>query len=130
MIRRHSKLKAAITLVLATSVAAGGFGQALCAGNPCADSSGTSPRCCGPQCVCPEAATEVRACCCGKHQSSPSPVPARMSAKAGVELSWIPWASPPAALVAIAALPHAGESVSSSPAIERSVQSVLCIWRI
>jgi hypothetical protein len=129
---QQSNLNAAIILMLATSVAAGGFGQTRCAANLCVDSSAgaSTSGCCGPQCRCSGAVSEVRACCCTKPDKDPAQLPATTSSKVSTDLSWIPWAYLPAGAVAIAALAHAEESVSSSSPIVRSVQSVLCIWRI
>ena len=132
MFLRHSNLRAAMALLVAFSVAMGGSGLAVCAAGPCADSQSASPtsKCCGPRCSCLDADHGVLTCCCSKRDKEPAPSPISASIKSRVELTWIPWAIPLATSTFWFAFIHAEEAGSASSLIARSVQSVLCIWRI
>jgi hypothetical protein len=132
MLWRRDKLKAAAILLLVAAVATSGFSNSTCGARVCSDfqSERTASKCSRSRCSCSTAESEIRACCCGEREQTPAPSPVAGWGKAGGELTWIHCAYPPAAVVAQDAHAVTEQRDSATAVLNRSIQSVLCVWRI
>jgi hypothetical protein len=132
MLLRHEKLKAAAILLLVVTVATSGFTPSAYGACVFSDfqRDRSASKCSGSRCSCSTAKSEVRACCCDKREPAPAPSPVAAWGKVGGDLNWIHWAYPPAAVVADDAQVAREQRDSATNVLTRSIQSVLCIWRI
>jgi hypothetical protein len=127
------KLKAALKLLLAASIAVSTSGQ-FAQGSHCTDSaSAGSPSPCSTNgCCCSQRGSEVRACCCCAKKAPTPQAPSSGVSKPHSDLKLALWGQPHlavAALTASSAVPSATEDRFFSPP-GPSVQLLLCIWRI
>lgn len=128
-----AKLKAALTLLLATSIAVSSFGQFAQAGRCTESTSEPSPSSCSAAgCCCSRGDGEVRACCCCAKKAPTPQAPNSGASRSQLDLTLAPWAQPRLAIAAVtivSAIPSAIEGRFFSPPTP-TVQLLLCIWRI
>jgi hypothetical protein len=130
---RLGKLKAALPLLLAMSIAASGFGELAQAGR-CTDapSNEVASSCSATTCCCSRGANERTACCCCAKKAPAPQSPSSGANKSQSDLELAPWAQPALAVDSIAVRDSAtslSEVRHFSPR-RPSVQLLLCIWRI
>jgi hypothetical protein len=132
MLLRHDKVKAAAILLLVASIATSGFTKSACSAGACSDFQTDRPvsKCCGSRCSCFTAESEVRACCCGQREQSPAPSPVAARGKVSGDLTWIPGAYLPSAVVVDDTQAVTEQRDSAATVLTRSIQSLLCIWRL
>lgn len=127
---RPGKLKAAVPLLLAMSIAISGLGELALAGR-CADASNDAASCSATECRCSRGSDGPRACCCCLKTQAPQ-APSSDANRSHSDLTLAPWAQP-----AFAAAPVPGHDQSRSlfashyfSPLRRSVRLLLCTWRI
>jgi hypothetical protein len=132
MLRPSNNLKAATTLGTLVVVVVAGFTPVARAGRciehcrvtPAAGCVTAAPCCCGTT-------SETRACRC-RQNGSPEPQPPATPNDTGRTIKWIPWLDTPQGLLTKDAPERSRflPPVSFHTPIQRSIQSLLCIWRI
>jgi len=125
-------LKLVTTLPLLVAIVATGFVPVTRASDPCVgDGVKPKPACAASSRCCCKATAGSRACCCRRDNDSPPPPPATPNDSARA-LKWVPWVDAPSRIFVIvarqrASFAHGGGFYTS---LQRSVQTLLCIWRI
>jgi hypothetical protein len=129
MLRQPKTSKVATTLVVLLTIVATGLAPVADASSLCALGNGVESCAVEVSCCCGDMA-EARACCCRREKDSPPP--ASVPSNAGSALKWMTWVETQASTLAIATPDHAdllpGRSIFAFH--PRSVQSLLCVWRI
>ena len=133
MFRLRKTLKLVTTLPLVVAIVTTGFAPVTRASGPCIERDGvklkrscaTSGRCC---CA---ATAESRTCCC-RQDKNPPPPPLTAPNDPERTLKLVPWVNAPSGEFVIitrerASLPYCGGFYSP---LKRSVQTLLCVWRI
>jgi len=129
---RRNNLKSVTVHLLATSIVANGF-VGYAQSGVCTDlpSARFSSECSRSRCCCCPATGEGQSCCCGPQQNPPLP-PAAALDEGRVGLNWMQWVNPPSVVFEVAACERGAPLPSQHLffPLGRSVQLLLCIWRI
>jgi hypothetical protein len=125
----HDNLKVVFALLLTGSIAASGFAE--CGSTRfCTSVAGATSNCAAAECCCCRRTNESRTCCCASKESPPGPTTG--SNQAGDGLKWLSWAQ--AELEVASIIPIGLETTQPSSQlltpVRRSVQLLLCIWRL
>ena len=133
MLSRCQNLKVATTLFMAVVVAATGFAPVAHVTDSCMEHDGvmsvlvcfTSARCCCGT------SPDTRACCC-RQNDAPYPQPPAIPNDSCRTIKWMPWIDELLGQQTFF-LPKRSNSLptpSFSIPFQRSIQSLLCVWRI
>lgn len=128
---RPGKLKAALPLLLAMSIALSGLGEFALASR-CADAPNDAASCSATGCCCSRGSDGPRACCCCLKKTPAPQAPSSDANKSHSDLKLAAWAQP-----AFAAAPAPADDQSRSPfgshyfsPLRPSVLLLFCTWRI
>ena len=132
MFRLRKTLKLLTTLPLLVAIVATGFVPVTRASSPCFEGNGVKLKsaCATSRKCCCGMAGDSRTCSCCRDNESPPPPPAT-PIEPERTYKWMPWADASAAFVIVTcerAILSQGSGLYSP--LKRSVQSLLCIWRI
>ena len=129
MFARHTISRIATSLLGLVAIGSMGFA----APRQCGDLKPRDPKSiCGIDrpCCCGTTATSG-ACCCHRDEETPTPLPAPPDDQGRMQM-WVPWIGTPSALVVLVPREQADVVPFSSfiSTFARSVQSLLCVWRV
>ena len=133
MLSRCKNLKVATTLLLLVAIATTGFAPVAHATGLCLERDGVKPvsDCATSAPCCCGTSPDTRACCCRQNET-PSPQPPATPNDTGRTIKWMPWIE--AAFGHLMTAPPARSNSlplrSFFTPFQRSIQSLLCVWRI
>jgi hypothetical protein len=132
MFWRRKNLKVATTLLGLVVIAVAGMVPATSAGPSRDHECAKRPlRCAGSANCCCSKSAKAGPCCCGKNDAPLSPPPVIPNDTRGA-LKWIPWIGTPADDLVIVRAERTirFHTCDFLPIFQRSVQVLLCVWRI
>lgn len=133
MFRRCKNLKFATALLMLVTIAATGLVPVAPATVVCLEQDGVKPAvvCANSASCCCEPTAESRACGCRQNDDVPSPLPA-VPNDSGRTLKWVARIDAPLGELVLAPPGRTNplQRRSFSASFQRSLQTLLCVWRI